>query len=535
MKFQVDKKDFDKIIRKHNRRGTSMMHVLNCVLLKVQGKEVTITSTTLGYFLTTTLPAEIIEEGAVLLPIKELVNVVKSLPAGEIAVEWDGGDFAKVGPVPIEVGPPVEEFPGTPEPLTGPIYKVSPEVLKNALKKALPIAKATKSGALSLENIAFHKNQILGCDGHRLVAVNMPFTLKGDKFFLLPIEEATKLSQVIDLVEGDIAFRVVGWKNQEDAPKPQILVEAQGFQFWALGFEGCYPEYWRIFPTQGLEVVVDVESLKTAAEIVAGGVGKKDIFPLIFSVGNRKGLLAGTEKKVEADFKAMAPEKIKFVVNGVYLLEAIKSFQSKKVNLYFNGMDYPVVMIASGLKHLLMPLSTDNEEKEDFPSISAENLVDIPQTLNGPEYQPKTKKRASKPKGKSQVAKLKAEIKELEAVVKKLQEAGLKERKAKEFWQEKALKLEEQVRNLLKELERLARKTRKVLVKEPVPLVFDGSKALAELEGHKIMLANGRIWAESGEILGAYDSKTGFGFLAGSPILVAQENGGFILKPASIN
>lgn len=218
----------------------SPLPVLSCVRLVSGGETLTVTATDLDREIEVAVPCRGGDFEAV-LPAKELAELLRLLPDGEIEVEKDGdgavvryaGNSAQIS------GFPADQFPERPENARLAGFSTGAGDLRDALKRVVfaasddPTRPAFSAVCVDLEGPGV---RFTATDTYRLVTLPLEVRRFGEerKGVLLPKEAASDLIGVLGALEGDGEAEV--FFDQSGAE-----VRADGVRMWFRLVAGAFP------------------------------------------------------------------------------------------------------------------------------------------------------------------------------------------------------------------------------------------------------------------------------------------------------
>lgn len=240
--------------------------VLSNILVEATRDGLRLSGTDLDIAVSTTIPASVDQEGAITLPARKLVELVRELPSkpvsltlrdnGWVDLACDKGKFRLVGL-------PADEYP----PLEITLAEGSLAVDGGRLRTLV----ARTSYAMSVDESRPFLNglylvarqrelRVVATDGHRLALARTVVETDGEMAGIVPRKAVQELTRVlgsaerVDLAVGDSKF----------------FVRTEGFELVSKLVEGQFPNYEQVIPkTSPVRVVVEREPLLAAIRRVA--------------------------------------------------------------------------------------------------------------------------------------------------------------------------------------------------------------------------------------------------------------------------
>ena len=339
--------------------------VLNNVLIRVDGKKVTLTTTNLDMAVVDYLPTSKSQDGVVTVPARLLAEFVSNLPKGELVtlksegekVEIKAGRYSSV-----MNGTPADDFPELPEidEKKAVIYKVGVDEFKAGVSEVI-LAASNDMTRPALTGVYFNTYKdalyIAATDGYRLAEKKFISNVKSEVAAIVP---AVSLQEVLRSIS-------------EDVEEIEILFDEAQVRF-RLGeteitsklIDASYPDYRQLIPkdaTVSLELerselarVVKLAALfsrNTGGSIVCETRKETGSFS-VHAVANELGE-NDSEMKVEK-----VTSDVKVVLNSRYMTDALNVLSGEKIEFNFTeGGAAPVVLRnvkSLDYTHLIMPL-----------------------------------------------------------------------------------------------------------------------------------------------------------------------------------
>lgn len=337
-----------------------VLPILEGVLIETN-EELTITGSDTNLTIIATIEDyEERERGRAVIPAKKLLDVVRKMPEKPINIDVDGGSaLIKCGSTKVEL-PALnpEEFPRKSFP-NGSMAIISGEDF-SGLIEGTAFAVSTNEKTPVLQGVLIQQGggilTATATDRHRLakrsISLETDTGADNDCQFVVPVRPLEVVAALkTDTVE--IVFL-------DDS----VFMQAGTYQFISSLYDGAYPDTSRLIPTSSkTTVLVDAKRLLQTFELAEKIVEEKQkIVRLEISEGElhitaRDGA-AGMEESLEAE---VSGEGMRLSLNAKYLIDALKSIDSERVEIGLMGPLSPVVMMAEGDRnglHLVLPYRT---------------------------------------------------------------------------------------------------------------------------------------------------------------------------------
>ena len=226
---------------------------LACLYLKAEKTEeeekVTITTFDTTKGVKTNFPAQILEEGSILLDAVKLTSMIRALPDGEITISNDANFVTTIsaGAAKFEIlGMSADLFPTMPMLQGDKKFVIEQGVLKKMLQQVI-FACATIDLKPILTGVLFEsfgeKLRLCGCDGYR-IAIREEECIKGlsmDVRFVVPAKTLQELIRLLS--DDDTQIRI-------ELARRHIIFAFEDFYFFSRYVEGEYIDYSKSLPKE---------------------------------------------------------------------------------------------------------------------------------------------------------------------------------------------------------------------------------------------------------------------------------------------
>jgi DNA polymerase-3 subunit beta len=363
MKLKVTQENLAKalnyVARVANTRST--LPILANVLLSIEDNRLKLATTNLDIAISSTIGAQVQEEGSLTVPARLFQELVAGLPSGVIELEQDDQRLKITAEQYKSVinGVSAEEFPVMPAIEKGNTWTVPAPLLKQTLHQVLFAASGDESRPVltgvyvrSIEGVLY----FAATDSYRLAEKRLNNT-KQEVSLLIP---ASAFQDVLRVINDQTEDVTVVCDDQ------QALFRVGDVEVVARLIEGMYPDYRKLIPTSfavgttlsraELINIVKVTSLfaRESAGSVVLSVDEASQSIWVRAVASQLG-----ENNATASVKTKGTGSI--TLNSRYLLEALQAMEGKEVYLGFNGKVEAVLLSDPGsddYTHIIMPLKS---------------------------------------------------------------------------------------------------------------------------------------------------------------------------------
>lgn len=379
MKIKIKKSELLGALRKAEKpvSNRAVVPVLTGVLVATDEKGLTLMGSDSDLTVIANIPLdeenslEIIKEGAIVLPAREFLNIVRSLDNGEVEITVDDLKANIIGgKANFTVhGVNASEYPRINTNLSGG-FTVDSVLFNDLLNKTGYCTSTTETRPILTGVNLFSNSGNLGAvatDAHRLSRI-YGVEVEGDLFEAGVTIPAGTVKELPALIGDSETVSVAHNKNQ-------IVVKGDETVVVSRLLEGTYPDTDRLFPTDfQIEFVVSNDGLRSALEraivladenaIVRFDYKKEEgaMFETFdLSLENRE--LGTSSEKVIAD-EVTGLDEFKLSFSAKYLIDALKAMDSEKVRIKFSGEMQPFIVEPEEkdseleIKKLILPVRT---------------------------------------------------------------------------------------------------------------------------------------------------------------------------------
>lgn len=339
--------------------GRGSLPIIQNVLIETGENSITLTTTDLDISIRAVCECEVAREGRSTLPVKFLFNAVATAAEGEIDLEIDDKECARITAGKARyrlLGMPASDFPKLPSDEEAYAYVVPQGNIKEMLRKVSYAAsqddtRRTIKGVLM--RFKDEKLTMVATDGRRLALVEneMEFPKNAERDIVLPSKAVAELQRSLS-GEGDASIMV---------QKSQVCFNIGSVMIYTKLMEDAYPNYSQVIPKETAEhITVDrqllIDALERARVIT---IDEAHSTKLVFDSGRLTVSSTASEigeAKDEVPIK-YAGQIIEIVFNPTYLMDALKVIDDNEVTINLRDGHSPAVITCSiPFLYVLMPL-----------------------------------------------------------------------------------------------------------------------------------------------------------------------------------
>lgn len=327
------------------RRAT--LPILSTILLKAQGKQLTMTSTDMELEMIATLPVAVEQEGKTTVSARKFLDICRALPANA-TISFQAQDnkaLVKAGKSRFSLSTlPSDDFPDS----EGADYIDEIQLPQSALKSLLD----ETSFAMASQDVRYYLNGLLlerddtalravATDGHRLALGSLTTSNKANEknSVIIPRKAILELGRLLNDSDDMVT---VAFSQQ------QIKVELPDLHFTSKLIDGQFPNYQRVIPLGGdKEVIADRDMLKQAlsrAAILSSDKHRSvriNLEAQLFKATVVNQEQESAEEEISVDY-AGSPLEIAF--NNAYLLDLLNAMPDEKVKMTFSDDNSSVLI-----------------------------------------------------------------------------------------------------------------------------------------------------------------------------------------------
>ena len=366
MKIKVTQEKLSKALNNISRIavGKVTLPILNNVLIRVDHKKVSLTTTNLDMAIIDFLPVSSSEDGVVTVPAKLLAEFVANLPKGEnieitstdTKVIISAGKYSS-----IINGTLADDFPELPEinEKDATVYKISIDEFKTSVNQVI-VATSNDLTRPALTGVYFNTYNntlaIAATDGYRLAEKKLINNVKNVVSAIVP---ANSLQEVLRSINDEMEEIEISFNND------LVRFRLGEVEIISKLIDSSFPDYQKLIPKDGnIKTTLNREELirvTKLAALFARSVGgsiicetkKPDSF-LVKSIANEFG-----ENDSKLDCKVEQVGKIN--LNSRFLLDALNALEESEIVFKFSDHIAPILLTnkkSDQYTHIIMPLNS---------------------------------------------------------------------------------------------------------------------------------------------------------------------------------
>ena len=339
--------------------------ILNNVLIRVDDKKISLTSTNLDMAIINYVPAINAKNGVITAPAKLLAEFVSNLPKNEKIKLVAKGDKITVtsGKYSSTInGVVADDFPELPEidEKNAVVFKMGIEDFKNGINQ-VAVASSTDLTRPALTGIYFNVYDktlaIASTDGYRLAEKKLIKNVQSEVNVIVPTTSLQDVLRVIDdeMEEVEISFNndLVRFRLGEIEVISKII-------------DAAFPDYQRLIPkNNNIKLEVDREELIRVTKLAAlfarrsasGSIVCEAKKPNQFSIKSVASEIGENDSIIETTVE----EEGKVNLNSRFLMDALNVLDEKDIIIEFADHIEPVILRnkkSNDYIHIVMPLNS---------------------------------------------------------------------------------------------------------------------------------------------------------------------------------
>ena len=344
----------------------SAIPVLEGILLKAEGFQLTLTGYDLEMGIVTTIEANVKEPGEIVLNAKLLSSMISRMPAGQISIlsADNGKTTIKSGVAEFEIqSMAATDFPDLPNTGAEETLTIPTGVLRDMIDRTLyAVSQDEKKPAHTGElfEIEPDKLTIVALDGYRLAIVERPVTAVKDIRIIVPSKTMTEVAHLLP--------------NDDEEPvhicanRRYVVFMAAGYTIMSRLIEGEFLNYHNVIPAGSrTRVTLDtkefIETIERASLIITERL--KNPLRITFTEGKVVVRCQTNLGRVVDEFNAQCEgDKVEIGFNNRYLLDALRNARTEQVRMEISGPLSPVKVLpvdGNDFLYLVLPVRFKND------------------------------------------------------------------------------------------------------------------------------------------------------------------------------
>ena len=344
----------------------SSIPVLEGILLKAEGFQLTLTGYDLEMGIVTTIEANIKEPGEIVLNAKLLSSMISRMPAGQISIVAadNGKTTIQSGVAQFEIqSMPATDFPDLPNTGAEQTLTIKTGVLRDMIDRTLyAVSQDEKKPAHTGELFVIEPGSltIVALDGYRLAIIQRDVECTRDIRIIIPAKTLQELLKIMGGADDDVKI---------DANRRYVVFTSNGYTIMSRLIEGDFLNYESVIPKdRKTRVTVECKNFIDTIERASLIITERLKNPLRISFAeDRVTVRCQTPLgKVVDEFApvSMEGDAVEIGFNNRYLLDALRFSKCEKMVLEINGPLSPVKLLPEDGKdfiYLVLPVRFKNE------------------------------------------------------------------------------------------------------------------------------------------------------------------------------
>lgn len=365
MKLTVKQDNLAKALNSIGRIATARagLPILANVLIRTDGNKLIVAATNLEVAITTTIGAQVEEQGALAVPARLFTEFVGNLPHANVELETDETrlKISASGYKSTINATIADDYPAIPEPVGDRNFTVEADRLKAAISGVALVAGNDVTRPI-LTGVYLCSN-----DGQLCMAATDGYRLAEDR--IMPLE--SEISAIIPSSTLTDVARLLGSAKEVEVKynDEQIAFIIGETSVTSLLIDGKYIDYINLIPTNTsftitinraefikITKVAELFARETSGSIILEG----DPAGKTLSVRSITSQLGENASSIEADIVASGTEDCMVSLNSKFLLDALNCIEGDQVIMSFNGKMSPVLLTGqnTNYRHVIMPVKS---------------------------------------------------------------------------------------------------------------------------------------------------------------------------------
>ncbi len=338
--------------------------ILANILIEAIDDQLIISATDLMVSMRAYIPAQVLEEGAIVLPARRVFQLVRELTAPQVEIHTLSPEVALInaGSSHFKVhGMHKSEFPSLPDLSEGVQLSLPTATLREMLSKTAFAAARDDSNpvinGVFLQNTD-HTATFMSTDGRRMAKIHTAVTLPSDRLgsYIIPIKAVEEMIRMLDIKEEEEThLTLMGDK---------IALELDATTLISKLLSGQYPDIQRVIPDQAAhQVSLHREELISLLRQVSLFTSEKRLSVRFTFQPGELHLSAMTgeigEGKVQMPVN-YGGEKLEIAFHPAYFLDALRHSKDEAIQLSLSDSHSPgLITDSSTAQFVVMPMRLD--------------------------------------------------------------------------------------------------------------------------------------------------------------------------------
>ena len=345
----------------------SAIPVLEGILLKAEGFQLTLTGYDLEIGITKTIEANVRETGEIVLNAKLLSDMIHRMPAGDVTVEVEDNGKTRIrgGVAEFEIqSMSAGEFPELPTGIAEDHTLIlSAGMLKEIIGHTLyAVSQDDKKPAHTGElfEIQPDKLTVVALDGYRLAIVERPVMATKEIRIIVPAKTMNEVNRLLPSDENEDVYLY--------ANRRYVVFKTNGYTILSRLIEGEFLNYRNVIPgSSRTQVIVDtkdfMDTIERASLIITERL--KNPLRVLFEDGHVTVRCQTNLGRVVDEFNAKTEgESVEIGFNNRYLMDALRFADVSQVRFEISGPLSPVKVLpveGEDFVYLVLPVRFKND------------------------------------------------------------------------------------------------------------------------------------------------------------------------------
>jgi DNA polymerase-3 subunit beta len=342
------------------------LSILSNVLLTAKDGTLTLQATDLKVSFETRFAVDVVKEGTTTAFCDKLLNVVRSLPEGDIQLEQSDATMLRIKPIGKKIDfqlrcIPSDKYPELSRVQDTEYFDIPQKNFMEMVSKTV-FAVSDDETRYFMNGVYVEKRDdmlvMVATDGRRLAYVNrkVPIHMENLRGVILPPKILT-IVRKLSSHEGSLSLALTD-KN--------VFVRMEGKNFSSNLIDGQFPDYRRVIPdSQKHRAIVDRALLEEALRRVSLLVEQKSrkvVFAVsdgVITVSSKESELGIASEEVACEYRG--PE-MSFAVNCLYMIEPLREMGTQTVSVEFSDVNKAITLKPNpedGYLNIIMPMQLD--------------------------------------------------------------------------------------------------------------------------------------------------------------------------------
>ena len=336
--------------------------ILEGVLIKAINNHLIITATDLELGIETRIPAEVIEEGEIVIPSTKFIELIKKLPNINIDLHKEENNLIiKYLNSEVEIkGFNTDEFPLLPDIKDDFNFTIKAINLNSLIKKTIFASSPDESRPVfngALLNIADKKIKMVTTDSHRLAINILKIDNDSDNInIIIPRKTLNEIQKIFK--DEEEMIKIYGNDNQ-------VCFENSDTKIISRIIDGNFPKFEQVVPVDFQTVMKlnrkDFMETIERASLFVDSVDNLAIVKLKINNSNVNISSKSETGNLNENLNAYIDgDELEITFNSRYLIEALKVIEAKDIEFKFSGNLSPAIITENNESYiyLVLPLRT---------------------------------------------------------------------------------------------------------------------------------------------------------------------------------